>query len=74
MLPQKRAGFLRMAAIAGLVDTVALHQFVGDRSMRIVATGTLHLPFPDGHMSKALEGRHLHRMALATKFHFGRCL
>ena len=50
VLPQKRAGFLRMAAVAGLVDTVALDQHVGDRSMRIMATGTLHLPFPDGHM------------------------
>ncbi len=74
VLPQKRASLLRMAAVTGLVGTVALDQGVGDRAMRIVATGTLHLPFPDGHMGEALECRHLHRMTLATQFHLGRCL
>jgi len=44
MLPEKRSAFLRVAAIAVLIDRVGLDELLRSRPMGIVAVRASHLP------------------------------
>jgi hypothetical protein len=71
MLIQERSPFVRMAAVAALVDAVLRDQLFGDGPVNIVATGALELAFPDRHVRPVLEHGGLDRMALAAEVKLG---
>ena len=50
MLPQERTPFISVTGVASFIHGGGFQKFGPEGTMRVVTTGTVHLPFPDRHM------------------------
>lgn len=69
MLPKEWATFFRMALVTVFINRIGCQQFLSRGTVRVVATGTVQLAFPDRHMACALDLGFLKLMALKAGFH-----
>jgi hypothetical protein len=68
VLPEKGSPFFGVAFITFLIQGIGREEFLRDRSVGIVATGTGHFPLSDGVMGRFLNLRLYIFMTLAAYF------